>query len=219
MSDFEGAFAVRIGAVGDSQHPARWRLTPSSLIRSTRAGERLMKAAGSYSSRLVEAYTPTITRRRDMMEKRGGNEGERGEKKKENAKRAAEFRAGSWALYVIQPSIHRRVPVMGTGRHRRREYIFQRSAFFPSQAKHRGYGTALTLRDTQRVLVFYAVHRESDWREAINRNVLAGKCKLSAKPRFETMLLVMNGVGFSEMSFSSSATKKKTDGTMIRLIA
>ena len=43
---------VRIG--GDSQHPARWRLTPSSLIRSTRAGERLMKAAGSYSSRLVE---------------------------------------------------------------------------------------------------------------------------------------------------------------------
>lgn len=53
MSDFEGAFAVRIG--GDSQYPARRRLTPSSLIRSTRAGERLMKAAGSYSSRLVEA--------------------------------------------------------------------------------------------------------------------------------------------------------------------
>ncbi|KYN42395.1 hypothetical protein ALC56_03155 [Trachymyrmex septentrionalis] len=52
MSDFEGAFVVRIG--GDSQHPALWRLTPSSLIRSTRAGERLMKAAGSYSSRLVE---------------------------------------------------------------------------------------------------------------------------------------------------------------------
>ncbi|KYM80594.1 hypothetical protein ALC53_08932 [Atta colombica] len=52
MSDFESAFVVRIG--GDSQHPARWRLTPSSLIRSTRAGERLMKAAGSYSSRLVE---------------------------------------------------------------------------------------------------------------------------------------------------------------------
>lgn len=73
----------------------------------------------------------------------------------------------------------------------------ERSAFFPSQVKHRGYGTALTLRDTQRVLVFYAVHRESDWREAINRNVLAGKCKLSAKPRFETMLLVMNGVGVS----------------------
>ncbi|EGI58108.1 hypothetical protein G5I_13810 [Acromyrmex echinatior] len=133
--------------------------------------------------------------------------------------------SGSWALYVIQPSIHRCVPVpveppvglikytqpvqcervrlvarsaieMGTGhRHRRREFIFQRSAFFLSQAKHRGYGTALTLRDTQRVLVFYAVHRESDWCEAINRNVLAGKCKLSAKPRFETMLLVMDGVG------------------------
>jgi len=62
--------------------------------------------------------------------------------------------------------------------------------FFPPQAKHRGCGTALTLPFTQRVLVFYAVHRESDWRAAINRNVLAGKCKLSAKPRFETMLLV-----------------------------
>lgn len=33
-------------------HPTRRRLTPSSLIRSTRAGERLMKAAGTYS--LVE---------------------------------------------------------------------------------------------------------------------------------------------------------------------
>lgn len=52
MSDFEGTFAVRVG--GDSQYPVRRRLTPSSLIRSTRAGERLMKAAGSYSSRLVE---------------------------------------------------------------------------------------------------------------------------------------------------------------------
>jgi len=49
-----------------------------------------------------------------------------------------------------------------------------------------------------RSLVFYAVHRENDWRAAINCNVLAGKCKLSAKPRFETMLLVRGrgrGVG------------------------
>ena len=42
----------------------------------------------------------------------------------------------------------------------------------------------------KRVLVFYAVYRESDCRAAINRNVLAGKCKLSTKPRLETMLLV-----------------------------
>ncbi|KYN42396.1 hypothetical protein ALC56_03156 [Trachymyrmex septentrionalis] len=89
--------------------------------------------------------------------------------------------SGSWALYVIQPSIHRRVP--------------KDLRFFLHKQNIGGYGTALTLRDTQRVLVFYAVHRESDWCEAINRNVLAGKCKLSAKPRFETMLLVMDGVG------------------------
>jgi len=83
--------------------------------------------------------------------------------------------------------------------------LTERSAFFPPQAKHRGCGTALTLRDTQRILVFYAVHRESDWRAAINRNVLAGKCKLSAKPRFETMLLVMDEVGGGGVSAEERA--------------
>ncbi|KYQ51562.1 hypothetical protein ALC60_09328 [Trachymyrmex zeteki] len=109
MSDFEGAFAVRIG--GDSQHPARWRLTPSSLIRSTRAGERLMKAAGSYSSRLVEnpfgvrwkrGSVETGTVKRGPCSRRGG--------KRKNAKRAAEFRAAASSSVTVAARILLDIP-------------------------------------------------------------------------------------------------------------